>query len=157
MTVWVPSKLLDEMSALAASAYPDETGGVLMGYDAGNGLVVTAMAGPGPEAIHERQAFAPDSAYHEAQIARIYRESGRRHTYLGDWHSHPDGGATLTYRDKRTLRAIASYRPARASSPIMGILAGGDAWCLTVWRCFPRSLRARRLLSRYEQMALRKS
>lgn len=153
-TIWLPAKLLDEMGALATSAYPKETGGVLIGYDAGNGLVVTGITGPGPEAIHESHAYTPDYAYQDAEIGRVYRESGRRHTYLGDWHSHPDGSTTLSSKDKLTLRTIARYRPARASAPIMGIFVGGEPWRLTVWRCFRRDLLRRRFFTRYDEMAL---
>ena len=138
---------------LADSTYPKETGGVLTGYDAGNGLVVTAIVGPGPEAIHEPHSYTPDYAYQDAEVERVYRESDRCHTYLGDWHTHPDGGATLSRRDRRTLRAIADYRPARAPAPVMGILAGNHHWRLAVWRYFPRNLRAHRFFSRYSEMA----
>jgi len=152
--IWLPGQLHDEMSILASNAYPNETGGLLIGYDAGNGLVITAITGPGPNAIHKPNTLTPDYAYHDAEIERIYSESGRRHTYLGDWHSHPDGGSMLSSKDKRTLRAIAEYQPARAPSPIMGILDGGPPWRFAAWRHFPRSLRMRRLFDRYEQMIL---
>lgn len=152
--IWVPERLLDEMSVLATDAYPNETGGVLLGYDAGNGLVLAAITGPGSEAIHERHAFVPDYDYQDAEVERIYNESRRRHTYLGDWHSHPDGNTTLSKKDKRTLHTIAGHRPARASNPIMGILAGRGSWRLTVWRCVPRNLQAGRFFSRYNEMAL---
>lgn len=152
--IWIPERLLDEMSVLAANAYPNETGGVLLGYDAGNGLVLTAITGPGPEAIHEHHAFIPDYGYQDAEIERIYCESRRRHTYLGDWHTHPDGSTALSSKDKRTLLTIARHRPARTVAPIMGILAGGEPLHLTVWRCFPRNLRHRRFFARYDELRL---
>ena len=152
--IWLPEKLREEMSILATNAYPNETGGVLIGYNAGNGLVITAITGPGRDAIHKPHAFTPDYAYHDAEIERIYNQSGRRHTYLGDWHSHPDGDSTLSSKDKRTLRAIAEYVPARTSSPIMGILDGRTSWRFVVWRHLPRSLRMRRFFHRYEKMSL---
>lgn len=152
--LWLPEALLDEMTALAMRAHPNETGGVLIGYDAGNGVVVTAITGPGPKAVHDLDAFIPDYTYQNGEIVRIYRESERRHTYLGDWHSHPDGGAILSSKDKRTLRRIANHRPARVPAPIMGILAGGACWDFAVWRCFPRDLRATRFFSRYNRMVV---
>ena len=152
-TIWLPEALLEEMITLAASTYPEETGGVLTGYDAGNGLVVTGVIGPGSEAIHEAHSYTPDYAYQDAEIERVYRESERCHTYLGDWHTHPDGRATLSRKDKRTLRTIANYRPARAPAPIMGILAGSEHWRLAVWRYLVRDVRARRFFSRYAEIA----
>jgi len=152
--IWLPEELLDEMTALANRAHPNETGGVLIGYDAGNGLAIAAITGPGPRAVHEPDAFIPDYVYQDGEIERIYRESGRCHTYLGDWHSHPDGGATLSSRDKRTLRRIARHRAARASAPIMGILASDECRGITIWKCFPRDLRAARFFARYERMVV---
>jgi len=152
--IWIPERLLDEMSVLASNACPNETGGVLLGYDAGNGLVVTAITGPGPKAVHERHAFVPDYDYQDAEIEIIYGKSQRRHTYLGDWHTHPDGGSALSSKDKRTLLRIARHRPARTLAPVMAILASGEPWRLTVWRCFPRDLRRRRFFTRYDEMNL---
>lgn len=152
--IWLPEGLREEMSILASNAYPNETGGVLIGYDAGNGLVITEITGPGPDAIHKPHAFTPDYAYHDAEVQRIYNTSARRHTYLGDWHSHPDGRAILSSKDKRTLRTIARCHPARAPAPIMGILARDTPWRFGVWRHLPRSLRMRRFFHRYEEMTL---
>jgi integrative and conjugative element protein (TIGR02256 family) len=151
--IWLPRRLHKEIRLLASRTYPNETGGVLVGFDAGNGLVVTAVVGPGPQATHKHDGLVPDYDFHDAEIKRLYVESGRLHTYLGDWHSHPDGPAMLSTRDKRTLKAIAAYREARAPIPIMGILAGARRRSeLTVWRLIPRKLKAGRLFNRYVQM-----
>ena len=148
--IWIPERLREAMIALAGEAYPNETGGVLVGYDAGNGLVVTDITGPGPAAQHEPAAFTPDAAYQEAEVARLYRNSGRLHTYLGDWHSHPDGGATLSAKDKRTLKRISRHKEARMREPVMAILAGKIHWELCAWRCIPPRARAGRLFYRYD-------
>ena len=150
--IWVPQDLLKEICELATRAYPNETGGVLMGYDAGNGIVLTSVIGPGPRARHEPRAFRPDYEYQDAEIQRAYTSSRRCHTYLGDWHSHPHGAEALSWKDKRALRSVSSYQPARAPRPIMGILAGGNPWRLSVWRYHPLNLRGGRYISRYEQM-----
>jgi integrative and conjugative element protein (TIGR02256 family) len=143
------------MVDLAKAAAPDETGGVLVGYDAGNGLVVEAITGPGPNATHKPHAFEPDHEHQEKEIARIYACSGRRHTYLGDWHSHPGGGVDLSSQDRRTLRAISRHKPARMPEPLMVIVSGIDDWTVAAWRCRPPRLRAGRFTYRYEHAAVR--
>jgi integrative and conjugative element protein (TIGR02256 family) len=114
---------------------PAETGGVLLGYwvEEGGEPVVTHAIGPGPEAVHERTRFIPDDEYQYAEIARLYRESGRRLSYLGDWHTHPGGAAYLSRNDRATLRRIASYAAARAPRPVMLILAPGPNWEPSAW------------------------
>ena len=119
--------LLRETARMA----PRETGGVLLGYRAeGGDIVVTDVVGPGSHALHERTRFVPDHAYQDAEIARIYAASGRRHTYLGDWHSHPGGSCALSRTDRRTLRRIAATAEARVPEPLMLIVGGFVTWSL---------------------------
>lgn len=124
----------------ADRAAPFETGGVLLGYwtreptaDDGGEVVVTAVIGPGPGAVHQRWVFMPDHDYHESEVERVYEVSGRQWTYLGDWHTHPDGPAHLSNKDRVTLRRIASAASARAPHPMMLLLAGGRPWRPYAW------------------------
>jgi len=124
--VWFAAGVIDRMAAEAARTFPLETGGVLMGYtDAiGADVVVRECIGPGPHAVHHGSAFVPDHIYHEQEVARIYAQSGRVWTYLGDWHSHPDGRLELSTADRRTVKWIARAVDARAPNPIMALIAG---------------------------------
>src|SRR5690606_33938556 len=103
-------------------------------------MVVRASVGPGPRAVHRRRGFVPDHVYHELETARIYADSGRVWSYLGDWHSHPSGTLVLSRTDRRTLARIARAPDARVPKPLMIVLAGvpmnpplargssGEAW-----------------------------
>lgn len=72
---------------------PNETGGVLVGYVDGDGrTVVTAVVGPGPNAVHSRSRFRRDGDYAQAEVDRLHHESKGRDDYVGEWHSHPDAG-----------------------------------------------------------------
>lgn len=134
-TAWVAISVLDIMVGEAERMFPDETGGVLLGYwsEAGDEVVITDVVGPGPAAVHTAQTFHPDATYQEHEIARIYAASDRHITYLGDWHTHPRAGAYLSRRDRQTLQRIAKHAEARAPIPLMAVLAGGDPWTLGVW------------------------
>lgn len=95
-----------------------------MGYTGETGdIVVTHAIGPGPLAKHREKSFVPDHDFQETEIARIYRESGRHSTYLGDWHSHPGGSDRLSWRDRATLRRISRAPAARVQQPVMVIIA----------------------------------
>jgi len=113
-----------------------ETGGVLLGYwiRPFQEAVMTNAVGPGPRGIHRKNRFVPDCEYQESEVARLYEESGRLHTYLGDWHTHPKRGTLLSRRDHRTLIQIASFRNARTPAPLMGILICEPDWALTIWQ-----------------------
>lgn len=141
--VWIGIAERDALTREAARAYPYETGGVLLGYQGENEtIVITTIIGPGPNARHAHQAFVPDHEYHAREVAKVYSASGRRWTYLGDWHSHPGGAARLSWRDRATLQRIARSPAARARQPLMLIAAGKQqSWELTVHRLLSRSSR----------------
>ena len=133
-------ELLDE----ADLAFPLETGGVLMGYwvEPRREVVVTDVIGPGPNATHASTGFLPDAKYQEGEIDRIYLDSGRLITYLGDWHTHPLGSCSLSFKDKRTLHHIANFGDARCHEPLMAVLGGGKdgEWLVRIWKYAPHIL-----------------
>lgn len=105
-----------------------------MGYRGGNDIVITNVVGPGPNAIHTRNSFTPDHEWQQKEINHIYDSSNRINTYLGDWHSHPNGALYLGWQDKRTLNRIASCVDARVPNPIMMVVSGGlEKWKLGAW------------------------
>lgn len=120
----------------AKAAWPNETGGVLLGYwvNRTDELVITHVVGPGPNARHGSRSFVPDGAYHEAEIARQYERSDRVIVYLGDWHSHPGSGPQLSRRDRHTLRVIARFEAARLAKPVMVVVGNRRGWTLAAWR-----------------------
>ncbi|MEX2516644.1 MAG: Mov34/MPN/PAD-1 family protein [Gammaproteobacteria bacterium] len=127
VVLWIQNALYKELLFQADKYYPDETGGILMGYwnEAQTEIVLKHIIGPGPKAIHELHRFEPDTEYHIGEIARIYEESAQLFSYLGDWHTHPDATAMLSRLDKRTLCKIATHPPSRTPEPIM-LIIGGD-------------------------------
>lgn len=132
---WISAKALDLMEREAERAYPAETGGILIGYwsvDGREAVVVDAI-GPGQGALEGIDGFVPDHDYHEWAVADRYRKSSGIHTYLGDWHSHPDSDAYLSRTDLKTLRRIGCQAEARAPRPLMAILAEDSPWRLAVW------------------------
>jgi integrative and conjugative element protein (TIGR02256 family) len=143
-TLWLPEHLRDALVLQGVDNAPYETGGILLGYELVDELavVVTDLVGPGPTASYSRGEFVPDGLWQEHQVARIYERSGRRTTYLGDWHSHPDGSPTPSRRDHRTARAIGRHAPARMPRPVMLIAASGDEkWLVAAFRLRRRKLR----------------
>lgn len=115
-----------------------------MGYmnDDASGVVITHVIGPGPRATHNRASFIPDYPYQETEIGRLYNESERTLVYLGDWHSHPNGSASLSGTDRRALVNIANFPEARINSPIMILLSGrAGKWNTHAWQLINNKLR----------------
>lgn len=136
--------MLDAIQAEAESKSPLETGGLLAGYVSANDeeMVVTDIVGPGPKAKHRTWTFQPDYDYHRREIKRIFGESDRAVTYLGDWHSHPGALSYMSLLDKRALRNIARFTGNYIDRPIMLVLGSVNhekmhRWTTRVWRISP--------------------
>ena len=132
-----PEHLAWQMFREADGRAPFETGGVLLGIATDEHVWIEAIVGPGPAARHGRTWFIPDAAFQQDQISERYEASGRRIAYLGDWHTHPGASATLSWRDRRTLRTISRTPTARQSRPVMLILGHGKPWRPSLWRYLP--------------------
>src|SRR3546814_378391 len=123
--LWISNVALGAMVAEADRKFPLETGGILVGYFAENGdPVVCAAIGPGPHAIHWRKRFTPDHAWQCTQLDEIYEQSSGSNTYLGDWHTHPNGVPQMSWLDRRTLNSIAKHPQTGITNPVM-LIGGG--------------------------------
>jgi integrative and conjugative element protein (TIGR02256 family) len=136
-TVWIADDLLEEITSLACDYHPVETGGTFMGWWADSATaVINGLIGAGPAAEHGATHFQPDQDWQLQEIARHYEASGRRETYLGDWHSHP--GATsgrISFTDRCVLRRIIGAPAARCPNPLMLIVWGErEQWQMSQWR-----------------------
>jgi integrative and conjugative element protein (TIGR02256 family) len=139
---WVAATALDALYDEASRHYPNETGGLLLGWrHSPTEIVVTDVIGPGPGAEHSRCGFRPDATWQADVLAAKYAHSGRRFEYLGDWHTHPGGNPVMSRLDWRTLRVIARHADSRCPRPVMGIIADGDPWRLTIYQRLPNRRR----------------
>lgn len=141
--IWIGNSVLASCRADADAHFPLESGGVFVGYETGDAVVVTAMIPGGEQALRTRWAYAPDTDWQNARIAEHYERSGRLDTYLGDWHSHPGTErAYLSGDDRAVLKKIIRSPQTRLNHPLMCVLVGnkGD-WRMHGWRA---SLRTRR-------------
>lgn len=124
--VWLAPSAVQDILAEAKRHAPLETGGMLLGYSSPGTepeeLMVQAVTGPGPDAVHLTNRFEPDATWQQQRLAEAYERSGRTTTYLGDWHTHPGGAPTASRADRRTARRIARTQAARMPRPLMLIL-----------------------------------
>ena len=123
--------------------FPHETGGVLVGHVASDGLtIVSAVVGPGPNALHARSRFTRDGEYAQIEVDRIYRESDGRDDYIGEWHSHPDAGGP-SFIDRGSMSWISDNPLYGRNEPVLIIVERART---NEWR--PRAFRwiARRLI-----------
>lgn len=146
--IWLAPEAVASIETEAAREPTLETGGVLVGWrDVNHAYVVEVAIGPGPLASHEAGNFRPDSRWQVEQLTRLYGESGRTLVYLGDWHTHPSSRPSMSRLDRKTLRSIARFKPARLLHPVMlirglqseQVVIGG--WVQRGWRVVTADVR----------------
>ncbi len=153
---WLSTAVWNSIIQEAERMHPLETGGVLIGYwthpqaiasenmtvptGVCADVVVMDVRGPGPCALHGHCSFTPDHDFDADQIAEAYSASNRSHVYLGDWHTHPGGGTTLSWKDRRTLTRIARSPTARCPQPIMLVLNDDTPPAISIWSASPSKL-----------------
>ncbi len=101
------------------AAQPFETGGVLLGVRAGRDSWVTTAAHLPPARPTRSHYVVPEGATGVA--VDTAREQDSRIGYLGEWHSHPDGGGP-SRSDRGVMRTLAWFLP--RPQPVLVIVAG---------------------------------
>jgi integrative and conjugative element protein (TIGR02256 family) len=149
--ILVEREHLEEMLLEGRRTFPLETGGVLMGFVSAGRIVVTSVIGPGPRAVHRRRSFTPDAEWQQARVADLYEMSGRRDTYLGDWHTHPGGSTRASFGDWVAAWTIARSHEARCPNPVMLIFSIAEAGAVSVgtYRWDRRGLRRVKHIDRW--------
>lgn len=66
-----------------------ETGGVLIGHIEEDVLIIDKASNGGINAIHEEFYFRADPNYIDMFIDMEIANSGGKHRYIGEWHTHP--------------------------------------------------------------------
>lgn len=102
--------------------YPLETGGMLLGYLEDKNYYIMDLIDCGPDAVHKCDYFLPDGKYQQPILEQKYYKSNGKITFLGDWHSHPDGDSYLSKLDKKTLKNISEDEGAQITEPIFIII-----------------------------------
>jgi len=94
-SVYVHSAVIEEIRKLRASALPNETGGILVGFhhaELNRLYIVKAYSAP-PNSQKSPASFerAPDN---DGLIMEANRITSGMINYVGEWHSHPSGASS---------------------------------------------------------------
>lgn len=69
-----------------------ETGGILLGHNRHDRCAILVAGDPGPKAVRHPWAFNRDRAHAECVADAAW--SDHQATWVGEWHTHPEGLAT---------------------------------------------------------------
>ena len=88
---------------------PNETGGLLFGErdDAARTITIDDASGPPPDSTHSPTGFVRGTSGVDDSLKGLgYGSALNRSTYLGDWHSHPNGTAELSPTDRQAVTGL---------------------------------------------------
>jgi integrative and conjugative element protein (TIGR02256 family) len=116
----VPNSCLEHIATLCHQHYPKEIGGVLLGaYSEDRATVIVSRVVVPAKFRNSRTSFIPDAAAVNQELATAYTASGGRLIYVGDWHSHPDGPAEPSPKDRRSIAKQAEHPQVHTNSPLL--------------------------------------
>jgi integrative and conjugative element protein (TIGR02256 family) len=119
------------------SADGRETGGILLGSVEGGRAVIRHAGRRGPAAVRSSVFFLRD-LLHARQLAQhVYDVDGS--VWIGEWHTHPGGGAHPSEADLRTYARHLADRELGFAVFVSFIVtpgpAGWDTPVLNAWMC----------------------
>ncbi|WP_218221836.1 Mov34/MPN/PAD-1 family protein [Nesterenkonia sp. Act20] len=77
-----------------------ETGGILLGVDSTDGMLIRHAGGPGPKAQRGERTFLRDLDHAQNLARSAWAEDGSQ--WVGEWHTHPTGGPSPSEVDCRS-------------------------------------------------------
>jgi integrative and conjugative element protein (TIGR02256 family) len=125
--VTIRQEVASSLLGQAAHAYPNETGGVLVGHydDSHHVATVEKLTPKAPDSVAGRSAFLRGAKSIGRFLRRLWDTTNPKLHYLGEWHTHPDGSEVASPTDRCTMRSITDDERALCPEPILLIL-GGD-------------------------------
>ena len=146
-TITISSLAAEAMKQLAAQYVPNETGGILAGWAADEGVIIAHAVGPGPRAKHGPHSFIRDGKYSQDQLDTIYEQSSGQCDYVGEWHSHPVSSPPSP-TDRRSMRDISQDPKYQKGEPLLVLCVrnGRDSWLLRAFQHVGEDLQELRIV-----------
>lgn len=110
-TVFISEPVLERMMNIMRQKIPNETGGVLLGsvFLYPKSVVITDIIDAPPGSIETPTLFILGIEGLEQKIRDTEKKTNGKVTYLGTWHSHPNGGKASP-TDERTFKKLSFVR-----------------------------------------------
>ena len=139
----LPGAVAARMRTLARKAYPNETGGILVGrYDDAHQVALVHCASDAPrDSVASPTTFRRGVRGLDALLKRAWR---RGLYYLGEWHFHPERFPSASPPDDTQMQAFAEAPQLRCPEPILLIVGLPEYGNLAAYR-YARNLARLRL------------
>ncbi|MGF6899714.1 ThiF family adenylyltransferase [Paraburkholderia sp. GAS348] len=117
-----------ELRSLRKDAFPNETGGILLGYydfNVGAAVVVAGLSAP-PDSVSTPTSFKRGTAGVADAVAEAHRRTNGVVGYIGEWHSHPPGCSASPSREDLVQLAHLAHGMLDDGLPAVQLIIGEE-------------------------------
>lgn len=127
----IKESLVNELTQKTISAAPNETGGILIGRInlRRKTVHITRVLDAPPDSEGYPYSFKMGVKDIPDHVVDIYKKTGHQIYYVGEWHSHPQGGRVMSSQDLTAMRQIKTQMSKNGLPTIIMIV--------TPTHCFP--------------------
>lgn len=123
LVIKIKNSLLEKLCKYGIKYYPEEFGGILVGYYADdNKTVVISETVLPAEFISARFSFVRGSKGLRKKLEKLYAQTPSL-IYVGEWHTHPDNPAIPSGTDMKALQEIVQSDGVLINNPILLIIS----------------------------------
>lgn len=119
----IPVEMYESLCLKVRTALPNETGGILCGHYSAdlNTAKVSRVIGNTKDS-GRGTSFLRDGKFITKELAKLWKDSGGKEYYIGDWHSHPYSNPMPSQRDEQNMIEIANENAEQCHTPILLII-----------------------------------
>ena len=119
-SVHISTNVIKTIEKITRGYYPNEFGGVFIGYKSNNSYIITNILIP-DQYENGKTIFVRHPGTLNQRLNEIYKMTGGKIGYIGEWHSHPDGPTTPSITDLNAMKEIAKDKKINIVKPLLMI------------------------------------
>lgn len=120
----IDDSLLNKLEQIGIQSFPNECGGFLIGYYSEDfmKLYITDYLLP-----IKQQGFTHLFERSIEGISHLFKAlfTSKKHYYIGEWHTHPNGSSMYSQTDLNAMKQIAECDTVTITNPVLLILSIG--------------------------------
>lgn len=120
--VLVPNSIIESIKKYSCiSESSKEAGGIFIGSYRGTHIEVVSCTTPYADDTRDKYAFNRCDRNHQLKALELWEKSNHTQTYIGEWHTHPEGHPAPSPIDLRSWEKVRrQYQP----SPVFFMIGG---------------------------------
>lgn len=122
--VVIPNIVLNEIQILCKSSYPNETGGILIGFynEQYTSAIISKFISAPPDSKSGPTWFVRGINGVKKKLDQLWYK--KNEYYIGEWHYHPDSSSNLSNQDIKQMSEISSNENYKCPEPVLLIVGG---------------------------------